>query len=641
MCSLSTHKPLFIGITRTIGVKLLTIYVGTNIASIIIKNINGGFFMYGYNGKYLRVNLTDGQIKVEDLNEELAKKFIGGRGLGTKMMMDEVDPKVDALSPDNKLMVMTGPLTGTPAFTGGRYMVVTKSPLSGTIASSNSGGFWGAELKSAGYDAVIFEGKSEKPVYLSIEDDKVELKDASNVWGKYVSETTKELTKDAPKGTKVLAIGPGGENLSKIAAIMNDEDRAAGRSGVGAVMGSKNLKAITVKGTGKVKIHDEAKLKELTKEKLAKIKENGVTGEGLPTYGTAVLVNILNELGSLPTNNFQKSQFAGGEEISGETLAEKYLIKNTACYRCPIACGRYVKMDDQEVGGPEYETLWAFGADCGLDDMKAIIKANYWCNEVGIDTISAGSTIAAAIELHEKGYIKDEELDGLKLEFGNGASIAEWVKRMGHREGLGDKMADGSYRLADSYGKPEFSMSVKKLEMPAYDPRGVQGQGLTYATSNRGGCHVRGYLVSPEILGLPEQLDRLSSEGKGQWGKIFQDLTASIDSLGMCLFTSFALGADDYADYYNAICGTEHDANSIFEAGDRIYNIEKLFNLEAGIKPEEDTLPKRLLDEEIAEGPSKGNVSKLSEMLPKYYAERGWTKEGIPTDEKLKALGLK
>ncbi|MDW7669137.1 MAG: aldehyde ferredoxin oxidoreductase family protein [Bacillota bacterium] len=597
--------------------------------------------MYGYNGKYLRVNLTDGQIKVEDLNEELAKKFIGGRGLGTKMMMDEVDPKVDALSPDNKLMVMTGPLTGTPAFTGGRYMVVTKSPLSGTIASSNSGGFWGAELKSAGYDAVIFEGKSEKPVYLSIEDDKVELKDASNVWGKYVSETSKELTKDAPKGTKVLAIGPGGENLSKIAAIMNDEDRAAGRSGVGAVMGSKNLKAITVKGTGKVKIHDEAKLKELTKEKLAKIKENGVTGEGLPTYGTAVLVNILNELGSLPTNNFQKSQFAGGEEISGETLAEKYLIKNTACYRCPIACGRYVKMDDQEVGGPEYETLWAFGADCGLDDMKAIIKANYWCNEVGIDTISAGATIAAAIELYEKGFIKDEELDGLKLEFGNGASIAEWVKRMGHREGLGDKMADGSYRLADSYGKPEFSMTVKKLEMPAYDPRGVQGQGLTYATSNRGGCHVRGYLVSPEILGLPEQLDRLSSEGKGQWGKIFQDLTASIDSLGMCLFTSFALGAEDYADYYNAICGTDHDANSIFEAGDRIYNIEKLFNLEAGIKPEEDTLPKRLLEEGIIEGPSKGNVSKLSEMLPKYYAERGWTKEGIPTDEKLKALGLK
>jgi len=585
--------------------------------------------------------LTEGKINVEELNEELAKKFIGGRGLGTKLMMDEVDPKVDALSPENKLMVLTGPLTGTPAFTGGRYMVVTKSPLSETIASSNSGGFWGAELKSAGYDGVIFEGKSEKPVYLSIEDDKVELKDASNLWGKYVSETTKELIKDDPKGIKVLAIGPGGENLSKIAAIINDEDRAAGRSGVGAVMGSKNLKAIAVKGTGKVNIHDEDKLKELTKSNLSKIKENGVTGEGLPAYGTAVLVNILNELGSLPTNNFQKSQFDGGEEISGETLADKYLIKNTACYRCPIACGRFVKMDDKEVGGPEYETLWAFGSDCGLSDLKAIIKANYWCNEMGLDTISTGATIALAIELYEKGLIKEDELDGLKLEFGNGTAIAEWVKRMGNREGLGDKMAEGSYRLGENYGKPELSMSVKKLEMPAYDPRGVQGQGLTYATSNRGGCHVRGYLVSPEILGLPEQLDRLSAKDKGQWGKTFQDLTASIDSLGMCLFTSFALGAEEYADYYNAICGTNHDANSILEAGDRIYNIEKLFNLESGIKPEDDTLPPRLLNDEIPEGPSKGNVSKLKEMLPEYYEKRGWTKDGIPTDEKLKALGLK
>jgi len=406
-------------------------------------------------------------------------------------------------------------------------------------------------------------------------------------------------------------------------------------------MGSKNLKAIAVKGTGKVNIHDEDKLKELTKSNLSKIKENGVTGEGLPAYGTAVLVNILNELGSLPTNNFQKSQFDGGEEISGETLADKYLIKNTACYRCPIACGRFVKMDDKEVGGPEYETLWAFGSDCGLSDLKAIIKANYWCNEMGLDTISTGATIALAIELYEKGLIKEDELDGLKLEFGNGTAIAEWVKRMGNREGLGDKMAEGSYRLGENYGKPELSMSVKKLEMPAYDPRGVQGQGLTYATSNRGGCHVRGYLVSPEILGLPEQLDRLSAKDKGQWGKTFQDLTASIDSLGMCLFTSFALGAEEYADYYNAICGTNHDANSILEAGDRIYNIEKLFNLESGIKPEDDTLPPRLLNDEIPEGPSKGNVSKLKEMLPEYYEKRGWTKDGIPTDEKLKALGLK
>ena len=596
--------------------------------------------MYGYNGKMLRVNLKAKTIKTEELNEDLAKKYIGGRGLGTKIMMDEVDPQVDALSPENKLLIVTGPMTGNPVATGGRYMVVTKSPLSGTIASSNSGGRWGAELKFAGYDVIIFEDKSDEPVYLSIEDDKVELLSAEDLWGTTVSVTTKKLEEKHVKGAKVLTIGPAGENLSKIAAILNDEDRAAGRSGVGAVMGSKNLKAIVVKGSSKSKVFDDEKLKEVNKSQLSKIKENGVTGQGLPTYGTAVLVNILNELGALPTNNFQLSQFGKAEDISGEALAEKYLIKNTACYRCPIACGRYVKMEAGEGGGPEYETLWAFGSDCGINDLKAIIEANYWCNEMGLDTISAGATIAAAIELKQKGYIKDDELDGLKLEFGNATDIMEWTKRMGYRQGLGNKMAEGSYRLTEGYGVPELSMSVKKLELPAYDSRGIQGQGLQYATTNRGGCHVRGYLISPEILGIPEQLDRFATEGKENWTKTYQDLTAVIDSLGICLFTSFALKAADYADMCNVITGTDHTAESILEAGDRIWNLEKMFNLKAGIDSSQDTLPKRLLDDPIAEGPSKGWVTKLDEMLPKYYQLRGWSPEGIPTEEKLKSLGL-
>lgn len=596
--------------------------------------------MYGYNGKILRVNLKAKTIKTETLNEELAKKYIGGRGLGTKIMMDEVDPQVDALSPENKLLIVTGPMTGNPVATGGRYMVVTKSPLSGTIASSNSGGRWGAELKFAGYDLIIFEDKADEPVYLNIEDDKVELLSAEDLWGTTVSVTTKKLEEKHVKGAKVLTIGPAGENLSKIAAVINDEDRAAGRSGVGAVMGSKNLKAIVVKGSGKPAVFDDAKLKEVNKSQLSKIKENGVTGQGLPTYGTAVLVNILNELGSLPTNNFLLSQFGKAEEISGEALAEKYLIKNTACYRCPIACGRYVKMEAGEGGGPEYETLWAFGSDCGISDLKAIIEANYWCNEMGLDTISAGATIAAAIELKEKGYIKDDELDGLKLEFGNATDIMEWTKRMGYRQGLGNKMAEGSYRLTEGYGVPELSMTVKKLELPAYDPRGIQGQGLQYATTNRGGCHVRGYLISPEILGIPEQLDRFATEGKENWAKTYQDLTAVIDSLGICLFTSFALKAPDYADMCNVITGSEHTAESILAAGDRIWNLEKMFNLKAGIDSSQDTLPKRLLDDPIAEGPSQGWITKLDEMLPKYYQVRGWSAEGIPTEEKLKSLGL-
>ncbi|WP_350342895.1 aldehyde ferredoxin oxidoreductase family protein [Proteinivorax tanatarense] len=596
--------------------------------------------MYGYNGKILRVNLKEKSFKVEDLDLAMAKKYIGGRGLGTKILTDEVDPNVEPLSPENKFIVVAGPLTGTPTPTGGRYMVVTKSPLSGTVASSNSGGYWGAELKAAGYDVIIVEDKADSPVYINIDDDSIEIKDADFLWGKTVSETTKALEEIYPQKTKVLTIGPGGENLSNLAAVMNDIDRAAGRSGVGAVMGSKNLKAITVKGTGKVKIHNEAKLKEVFPKAVKKIRENGVTGEGLPTYGTAVLVNIINENGAFPTDNFQKAFFDKAEDISGETLADKYLVKKTACYRCPIACGRHCKVGDLEAGGPEYETIWAFGADCGVSDLEAVIKANYWCNEMGIDTISVGATIAAAMELYQKDYIKDEEVDGTPLEFGNTEAVIEWTKKIGRADGLGAKMAEGSHRLAESYGAPELSMSVKKLEIPAYDPRAIQGQGLQYATSNRGGCHVRGYLISPEILGLPEKLDKFSLEGKAQWAKIFQDLTASIDSLGLCLFTSFALGPEDYADLYNAVCGTDHTAETILEAGDRIWNIEKLFNLEAGIDKKQDKLPKRLLEEPIPDGPSKGWTHKLDQLLPEYYEVRGWDEEGVPTKEKLKKLDI-
>ncbi|KUO72967.1 MAG: aldehyde ferredoxin oxidoreductase [Clostridia bacterium BRH_c25] len=596
--------------------------------------------MYGYFGKLLRINLKEKTVKVETLDWNKGEKFLGGRGLGTKILMEEVNPQVDALSPENKLIFVAGALTGTPTPTGGRYMVVTKSPLTGTVASSNSGGYWGAEFKAAGYDAVIFEEKADTPVYICIEDEKVEIRDAAHIWGKTTTETTKALQAECGEKVKVCLIGPAGEKLSRMAAVINDYSRAAGRSGVGAVMGSKNLKAIVVKGSKKVPLHDEAKLKELVAADNRKLRENGVTGQGLPTYGTAVLVNIINENGILPTNNFQKSYYDKAEEISGETLTEKYLVKKDPCYRCSIACGRYCKVDDIEGGGPEYETIWAFGADCGVSDMGAVIKANYWCNELGVDTISVGATIAAAMELYEKGYIKKEELDGLSLDFGNAEAVIEWTKRIGMREGLGDKMAEGSYRLAESYGVPELSMTVKKQELPAYDPRGVQGHGLNYATSNRGGCHVRGYMISPEILASPEKLDRFALDGKAQWVKIFQDLTAVIDSMGLCLFTSFALGASDYAELYNAVTGSDFTGETILEAGDRIWNLERMFNLQAGIKPEEDTLPKRFLEDEIQEGPSKGWVHKLHILLPEYYSLRGWTKEGIPSQEKLKSLGL-
>lgn len=597
---------------------------------------------FGYQGVILRVNLSEGTITKEALNFDEGVKFIGGRGLGTKIIFDEVDPKVDPFSVDNKVIFATGPLSGTATPTGGRYMVITKSPLTGTIACSNSGGYWGAELKFAGYDAVIIEGKSSKPVYLNIADDSVTLEDASNIWGKLVDETTTILEKIHGEKARIATIGPAGENLSKIASVMNERGRAAGRSGVGAVLGSKNFKAIVVRGTKKVNVKDNDKLKEVFANCITKIKENGVTGQGLPAYGTAVLVNILNEHGALPTKNFQESQFDLAEEISGETLAEKYLKKKDPCYRCPIGCGRYCEADYAKGAGPEYETIWGYGSDCGVSDLGAIIKANYWCNEYGLDTISAATTIAAAMELYQKGYIKQEDLDGgPELTWGNADAIIEWTKRMGERKGLGALMSEGSYKLCENYGVPELSMSVKKQEMPAYDPRGIQGIGLNYATSNRGGCHVRGYTISPEILGLPQPLDRFATEGKAEWTKIFQDFTAAIDSVGLCLFTSFALGADDYSDLYNSVCGTNLSGNDFIEHGERIWNLERLFNLKAGIDPSQDTLPKRLLEDPVQSGPSKGWLSKLSETLPLYYEVRGWTENGLPTDEKLESLGIK
>src|SRR6056297_1117682 len=597
-----------------------------------------------YEYEVLRIDLSNEEIKREKIEGEVVKKYLGGRGLASKILYDEIDPKVDPLSPENKLIFATGLLTGTAASTGGRYMVVTKGPLTGTIASSNSGGFFGAELRFSGNDIIIFEGKAEKPVYLSINGDQIELKDASHVWGKKVPETTDTLIEEfGDKGARVSCIGPAGENEVMFASIMNEKNRAAGRTGVGAVMGSKNLKAVIVKASEKQVKYNKEEAMKVVKKQTKMLKEDGVTGEGLPSLGTKVLDNIINSNGLYPTKNFQYGTFENTEEIAGEALVEKgYLQSNKGCYGCPIRCGRDVELPNGRSGeGPEYETGWAFGADCGVDDLNAITEANFLCNELGLDTISAGTTIAAAMELYEKGYIDKEELDnGPELNFGSSESIVYYTKQMAYREGFGDKLAMGSYRLADSKGHPELSMSVKKQELPAYDPRGVQGQGLNYATSNRGGCHVRGYMISPEILGSPEKLETQTIEGKPEWVKTFQDLTAVIDSAGVCLFTSFALGAEEYKDLINAVGDYDYTTEEVMEVGERIYNLERKFNLEAGISPKEDTLPKRFTEDPLPDGPQKGAISKFKEILPKYYEERGWTPEGQISQNKLNELGL-
>ncbi len=599
--------------------------------------------MKGWIGKMLRVDLTKGEWKAEDLDRNLAFKFIGGRGLGSKILYDEIDPKIDPLSSSNKLILATGPLTGTSASAAGRYMAITKSPLTGTIACSNSGGHFGAELKFAGFDLIIIEGKAKEPVYLFIEDGKVEFKDAKHLWGMTTHEATDRILSETDMDAKVACIGPAGEKLVRFACIINDKHRAAGRSGVGAVMGSKNLKAVAVKGSGSVLIANKEAFRNATLDGFQKVKANPVTSGGLPTYGTAILVNVINQHGLFPTRNFQEGVFEGAEKISGETIAEQILIRNRACFACPIACGRVTKSTHPKYAysgeGPEYESDWSLGACCGVDQVDAIGKANYLCDLLGLDPISAGVTIACAMELFQRGILTPKEV-GRTLYFGDADAMVEMVRATGYREGFGDLLAEGSYRLAEKFGHPEYSMSVKKQEFPAYDGRGAQGMGLQYATSNRGACHVRGYMISPEIMGSPQKLDPFETEEKAGWNKAFQDTTAIVDSSGVCLFNTFAIGAPEILEYLKAATGIEMTLEELMKAGERIWNLERLFNLKAGITGKEDRLPDRLVKEPMPAGPAKGQVVHLDKMLPEYYELRGWDKEGVPTQERLRELEL-
>lgn len=601
--------------------------------------------MKGWIGKLIRVNLSNSSIKVENLKMDDAKLYLGGRGLGSKYLFDEIDPTIDPLSQENKLIFMTGPLTGTYATCAGRYNVVAKAPLTGTIGAANSGGHFGPELKFAGYDGIIFEGKADSPVYLSIHDDEIELKSAEHLWGKNVFETTDILLEENEEDARVACIGPAGEKQVLFATVMNDKDRAAGRSGLGAVMGSKNLKAVVVRGTNGIKVADKDEFMSSTMDAREKVLANPVTGKGggLASYGTEVLVNILNEMHALPTRNWQTANFEDGEKISGEYLAENYLVRNKACFACPIGCGRVIKIPDGKykgiVSGPEYEAAWSYGASCGVSDINTIDKANHVCNLLGLDPITMGATIACAMELYEIGALTRDEL-GEELNFGNADAIISLTEKTGNREGFGDLLALGSYRLAEKYGHPELSMSVKKQEMPAYDGRAIQGMALEYATSNRGGCHVRGYLTSPEVLGIPMKTDPLTTEGKAGLLKLFQDLTAVVDSSDICLFTTFAIGLPEISNMLRASIGINMSDEEILKAGERIWNLEKLFNLEAGLTKEDDTLPPRLLKEQLTTGPAKGKVAELDVMLKEYYELRGWDTEGIPTEEKLDELAI-
>ncbi|MBA4328269.1 MAG: aldehyde ferredoxin oxidoreductase, partial [Polaromonas sp.] len=568
-------------------------------------------------GKILRVNLTAGTVKTEPLNMEWARAYLGSRGLGSKYLISEVDPKVDPLSAENKLIWATGPLTGTMASTGGRYTVITKGPLTGAIACSNSGGYWGAELKMAGWDMVIVEGQSAKPVYLYINDDVAELRDATHLWGQTVWKT-EEILKTSLQDplVRVSSIGQAGENKVLYAAIVNDLHRAAGRSGVGAVMGSKNLKAIAVRGTkGVGNIRDPKAFMKATFEKKKILAENAVTGQGLPAYGTQVLMNVINEIGALPTRNHRDVQFEGAKDISAEAMVtpresdgKKHLVTNQACFGCTIACGRISKMDENHFtvqnkpqywganGGLEYEAAWALGAANGVNDLEALQYANLLCNEYGMDPISFGATVGAVMELYEMGVLTKEQI-GVDAPFGSAAALAAFAEMTGRGEGFGQEIGMGSARLTKKYGHPDLSMSVKGQEFPAYDGRAIQGIGLAYATSNRGACHLRGYTIASEVLGIPVKTDPVESEGKPELVKAFQDATAAFDSSGLCVFTTFAWGVADLAPQLQAACNEEFTTEELEKIGERIWNMEREFNNAAGFTAKDDSLPKRLLTE--------------------------------------------
>ena len=614
----------------------------------------------GWTRKILRVNLTKGTCTAEPLNMQWAQEYLGQRGLATKYFVEEVDPKVDPLSPDNKMIMATGPLTGTPASTGGRYSVITKGALTGAIACSNSGGYFGAEMKFAGWDMVIFEGKSPKPVYLSIEDDKVELRDAAHLWGQTVW-ATEEIIKKSHQDpqVRVCSIGRAGENGVLYACIVNDLHRAAGRSGVGTVMGSKNLKAVAIRGTkGAAGIKDGKAFMKAAAAAKKVLADNAVTGQGLPTYGTQVLMNVINEMGALPTRNHRDVQFEDARKISAEAMNEKrpsdgksHLVTNAACFGCTIACGRISKIDEKHFsvvnkpqywgasGGLEYEAAWALGAANGVGDLEALQYANLICNEDGYDPISFGATVGAAMELYDLGILTSKQI-GMDAPFGSAAALVKLAEMTAKGEGFGKELGLGSARLCEKYGRPELSMGVKKQEFPAYDARGIQGMGLAYATSNRGACHLRGYTVASEVLGIPVKTDPLVTEGKADLVKAFQDATSVFDSAGVCVFTTFAWTLADLQPQLDAACEGDWTMEKLAVVGERIWNMERLFNNAAGFTAKDDDLPIRLKTEPAKTGPAKGLVSGLDKMKPEYYKARGWDDKGVPSKETLARLGL-
>jgi len=603
----------------------------------------------GYANRLAHIDLTAGKVEYKPIPEDWARKYIGGRGLGVRFVFEN-GPQVDPLSPDNLLCFMNGPLTGSEANMSGRMAVVTKSPLTGTVTDSHHGGWSAARLRWAGFDGLLFKGKAAKPTYAYVHDGELELLDASEVWGKGVHDTVKYFKeKYGEKDLTVIAIGPGGENLVKFACWINENDRASGRGGTGCVGGSKNLKAIVIKAEKVItKAADREAWKAAHKRALECIMapENITSPRkgGLSVYGTNVLTNITNSIGAYPTKNSQFTAYGEhAETLSGEWVKENILVNDPTCHACPVACKKEVEVKDGQFKGlrmesVEYEPCWSVGANCGNPDARLVAKMIDLANDFGIDAIELGHPLSVWMEASEKGYTNGEG----KLAWGDPEGMTKAAEMIAFRKGFGDVLANGANAVAEHFGHPELAMTVKGQAIPAYDPRGLKGMGIAYATSNRGACHLRAYTPAAELGVMPFgslKVDPLAWQGKGELVKIFQDVHAFSDSMDLCKFSAFAQGADEYAAQYSAMVGVPFTAADVLKTGERIYNLERYYNNLAGFGEGSDYLPKRFLEEPSTMPGSEGHLCELDKMLAEYYEKRGW-KNGVVPEEKLKELEI-
>lgn len=602
---------------------------------------------WGVHGKVLEVDLSSGRIDATPLDPGQVEDYIGGRGLGARLFSDRIDPRCDAMSPENVIIIAAAPLIGTNAPTAGRGHMVFKSALSGGIGSSNCGGTWAPAFKASGFDALAIRGKAASPVVIDIRPEKVEILPAGDLWGKDAHQTTDALLAGASdRRARVLCIGPAGEKRVRFAAVMNDRNRAYGRGGPGAVWGSKNLKAIRVSGDKKIQIKDKERYQSGLEQSFYLLKQAPATKRLLRDLGTAGLVELINLINMLPHRNFRDNRHRDEdvERVSGETLAKKLLQRAAGCYLCPMGCQRHTRVGDKKGEGPEYETMVMIGPDCDIYDLEAITRVNYLCNELGMDTISFGGTLACAMEMFERGLIPAEDADGLNLRFGRSSLLDELGRRIAFRQGIGDRLAEGSYRLAQSFGHPEFSMTIKKQEIPAYDPRASFTQALGYMTSPTGACHLKGgYAVSLAFFGGPKEIPRFSLLQSPIGIRNMHNLGIIQDSLGVCRFTGYAFSYDPWARMMSGLTGLDFSTARLEEIANRIAAVERLFNLDAGLTEADDALPARFSSESILVAGEERVVSAdaAARMRMDYYRARGWDDRGVPMSSTLESLGLK